>query len=202
MYRPHGHPWAMPDWQMLCSAYGPLPRKSRENGSTRMKMATLVLWSSPLLYTARTQWTCELWVHSKHWPSTSLIYCAPSMSVSRKLNVSQAGVTKQCWVTIRRLMICTCRPCIKTRLLFPSPTTKISRIQRFIIQLLAQNYKKSSCCWRQHYAVRHRWCFAVAGPLTWRCQTVFATQHWVSTYLDVSWWRTFLGNIDEMYSAR
>jgi len=85
-------------------------------------------------------------VSCEHIPSTGLLHhlYTPAMSVSR--NVSQVGVTKQCWVTIRKLMTCTCRPHIKTRLLFPSPTTKISRIQRFIIQLFAQDYKKPSCC--------------------------------------------------------
>jgi len=32
-------------------------------------------------------------------------------------------------------------------------------------------------------------------------QTVFVTQHWVSTCLGVSWRHTFLRNIDKMYSA-
>ena len=34
-----------------------------------------------------------------------------------------------------------------------------------------------------------------------RCQTVFAIQRWVSTFLGVNWRRTFLQNIDEMYLA-
>ena len=51
------------------------------------------------------------------------------------------------------------------------------------------------------------WTVSVVGVLLLRaqrpgihCQTVFVTQHWVSTCLGISWRHTFLRNIDKMYS--
>jgi len=52
------------------------------------------------------------------------------------------------------------------------------------------------------------WTISVVGVLLSQARrpgirylTVFVTQHWDSTCLEVSWRRTFLQNIDEMYSA-